>query len=143
VNYSILSKPQSGSVVCYCVSSKRHLELDAFGKTQAPSDISEPEGGLPGFQLPLQKGTAQPRGSHICVRDAPGPCGWQQALLRRESRACHLGHLPLWSGGDRWTKMALGICCQCAWILGSPSGLLLATVFPHYFSPGRKRMHFS
>lgn len=55
--------------------------------------------------------------------------------------------LPAWRSSalireDRRMKLALGIFYQCTWILGSPSGLLLATIFPHYFSPGRKRMRF-
>lgn len=55
--------------------------------------------------------------------------------------------LPSWRSSsliseDRQRKLALGICCQCAWILGSPSGLPLATIFPCYFSPGRKHMRF-
>lgn len=87
MNYSINSKPQSGSVACYCVSSKRHLELDAFGKTWASSDISAPEGILPGFQLPLQKGTTRRQWSVTSAGLAqhlgyPEAFGWQQALLR-------------------------------------------------------------
>lgn len=148
MNDSIISKPQSGSVVYCCLSSKRHLEMDGFGKTWASSDISVPEGILPGLQLPLQKGTAQPSVEcRICWARAASWIArglWDGSRHRWDNRVlCLLA----WRSSAlirevRRTKLALGICCQCAWISGSPSGLLLATIFPHYFSPGRKHMHF-
>lgn len=86
LSYSIISKPQPRSVVCYCLSSKRHLELDAFGKTRASSDISEPPGILPGSQLPLQTGTAPPSVEcHICWARA---ASWIPRGLSDGSRHC-------------------------------------------------------
>lgn len=61
-NYNIISKLQSGSVMCCCVCGKTHLELDVFGKTKGICRVT--------FQCPKASCLA----SSCCSRRAGPEC---------------------------------------------------------------------
>lgn len=148
MNYSIISKPQWLDRWCTIVSPVR----DIWNGMHLAK-----HGHLVTFQCPKasclvpschsRRAWLGRRWSVTSAGLAPH-LGYPEAFWTAAGAAeTTVPHLPSWRsssliGKDRQTKLALGTCSQCAWILGSPSGLLLATIFPHHFSPVRERTHF-